>query len=174
MKMYKPLNMINRNYFAFGTGLILLVITIFIISCSQKNSGRSADEKAIREHIDRIVNAYMSRDSATVRATHSKQWRGFLSNSTHVLRGIGDYMKEALGSGIFNSDNPWRIVRYNMLEYDIVFHGETGIVNYVAEFFWEGETEKGSYKLRSIDIYGKEGGHWNQIASNIGPLPSEK
>lgn len=151
--------------------LAALIIALSTIITAQKTPHRADDEKAIRTHIDNIVRAYMAKDSVTVRKTHSKHWRGFLSNSTRVLRGIDDYMKEAVGSGIFDKTGPWHIVNYNMVDYDIVFNGNTGIVNYVAEFFWEGEGQKGSYKLRSIDIYGKEDGHWNQIASNIGPLP---
>lgn len=164
--------MIYKKYFLSATGFILLITTLVFVSCTQKNTDRKADEKAIREHIEQIVQAYIRKDSATVRATHSKQWRGFLSASTHPLRGIDDYMKEAIGSGIFDKNNSWRIVHYKMLEYDIIFHDQTGIVNYVAEFFWEDGNNKGSYKLRSIDIYGKENGHWNQIASHIGPMPS--
>lgn len=156
-----------------GIGIIIIFIALFIINAAQRPVNRADDENAIRAHIDKIVRAYMAKDSVTVRQTHSKNWRGFLSSTQKVLRGIDDYMNEAVGSGIFNKTNPWRIVNYRFIDYDIVFHENTGIVNYVSEMFWEGEGQKGSYKLRSIDIYGKENGHWNQIASNIGPLPEK-
>lgn len=154
-----------------GVGIIIIFIALFIINAAQRPINRADDEKAIRAHIDKIVRAYMGRDSATVRQTHSKNWRGFLSGTQKILRGIDDYMNEAKGSGIFNNTNTWRIVNYRFVDYDIVFHENTGIVNYVSEMFWEDGQNKGSYKLRSIDIYGKEDGHWNQVASNIGPLP---
>ena len=160
-----------KTTFIPGVGVIIVLVILYIINSSQRPVNRADDEKAIRNHIDNIVKAYMNKDSATVRKTHSKNWRGFLSRSTQVLRGIDDYMEAATAGGTFSKENTWHIVNYKMLDYDIYFHENTGIVNYVAEFFWEDGQDKGSYKLRSIDIYGKENGHWNQLASNIGPLP---
>jgi hypothetical protein len=160
-----------KTTFIPGIGIIILFLIIFFLNSCQQATNRADDEKAIRAHIDNIVKAYMNKDSVTVRNTHSKNWRGFLSQSTQVLRGINDYMDAAVGGGIFSKENTWHIVNYKMLDYDLYFHENTGIVNYVAEFFWEDGQNKGSYKLRSIDIYGKENGHWNQLASNIGPLP---
>jgi hypothetical protein len=157
-----------------GVGIIVIFITLFIINAAQRPTSRADDYTAISAHIDKIIRAYMARDSVTVRQTHSKKWRGFLSSSNKILRGIDDYMNEAVGSGIFDKKNSWRIVSYQFLDYDIVFHENTAIVNYISEMFWEDGDQKGSYKLRSIDIYGKENGHWNQVASNIGPLPDVK
>jgi hypothetical protein len=156
-----------------GIGIIVIFIMLFIINAAQRPTNRVDDYNAISAHIDKIFRAYIARDSVTVRQTHSKKWRGFLSGSNKILRGIDDYMNEAVGSGIFDKKNSWRIVSYQFLDYDIVFHENTAIVNYIAELFWEDGGQKGSYKLRSIDIYGKENGHWNQIASNIGPLPEK-
>jgi hypothetical protein len=172
LEFYRKYQVMPGKTTLYSAAIIAIILAAILCgSCANTTVNRADDEKAIKAHIDQIVRAYMGRDSATVRKTHSKKWRGFLSNSTHILRGIDDYMAEAIGSGIFNKENPWRIVNYKMLDFDIVFNDNTGIVNYIAEFYWEGETEKGSYKLRSIDIYGKENGHWNQVASNIGPLP---
>jgi hypothetical protein len=53
------------------------------------------------------------------------------------------------------------------------FYGETGVVSYIAELFWQSGEIKGSYKLRSVDVYAKEKGSWNQVASNIGPAPEK-
>jgi len=166
--------MTTKITFIPGLGIIVVLIILFILNTSQRPVNRADDEKAIRAHIDKIVRAYMAKDSVTVRQTHSKNWRGFLSSTQKVLRGIDDYMNEAVGSGIFDKKNTWRIVNYRFIDYDIVFHGNTGIVNYVSEMFWEDGDQKGSYKLRSIDIYARENGHWNQVASNIGPLPENK
>ena len=134
---------------------------------------RAKDEAAIRDHIDKIFQAYMRKDRKTVEVMHSKNWRGFLTNSNTILRGIGAYMKEADGQSHFDQKRPGRLVDYEFLDYDIWFHGDAAIVNYVAELFWESEGAKGSYKLRSIDIYGKEDGEWNQVASNICRLPED-
>lgn len=156
-----------------GIGIIVIFIALFIINAAQRPIYRADDYTAIAVHIDKIIRAYIARDSTTVRETHSKNWRGFLSSSRKILRGIDGYMKEAVGSGIFDKKNTWHLVSYQFLEYDIVFHENTAIVNYVTEMFWEDCELKGSYKLRSIDIYGKENGQWNQVASNIGPLPEK-
>jgi hypothetical protein len=163
-----------KTRFIPGIGIIIISAILFLFNSCQQATSRADDEKAIRTHIDNIVKAYMNKDSVTVRQTHSKNWRGFLSRSTQVLKGIDDYMAAAVAGGTFNKQNTWHIVNYKMLDYDIVFHENTGIVNYVAEFSWEDGEAKGSYKLRSIDIYGKENGHWNQLASNIGPLPTNE
>jgi hypothetical protein len=170
----KTNHMFTKTTFIPGIGIIVVLITLWIVISAQRPISRADDEKTIRAHIDKIVHAYMDRDSVTVRQTHSKNWRGFLSGSQKILRGIDDYMKEAAGSGIFDKSMSWKIVNYKMLDYDIVFHENTGVVNYVSEMFWEDGQNKGSYKLRSIDIYAKENGHWNQVASNIGPLPEKQ
>jgi hypothetical protein len=137
----------------------------------KEKSNHSNDEKAIRGHIDKIIQAYIKKDSATVRITHSDTWRGFLSYSDKILRGISDYMKEVDRQGTLNKLRTWHLVNYKMQDYDIVFNGKTAIVSYIAELFWEDGNAKGSYKLRSVDVYGKEKNKWIQIASNIGPLP---
>lgn len=144
------------------------------LASDDKKRDRSADEKAIRAHIDSIFQAYINKDREKVKATHSKNWRGFLSNSKTIIRGIDGYMATADGQGALNKQSPWRLVNYKFLDFDLVFYGDTGIVNYVAELFWQSGEDKGSYKLRSIDIYAKEKGEWNQVASNIGPLPEDR
>ena len=152
--------------------VLLLLAATGYSSYGQKPASHAKDEKLIRDHIDKIFMAYINKDTVTIRKTHSKNWRGFLSFSTTILRGIDAYMKDALPPDFFETNNQWRMVSYKMLDYDIVFHDQTGIVSYIAEIFWEDGKEKGSYKLRSVDVYGKENGEWNQIASNIGPLPT--
>lgn len=164
--------MFTKTYLIPGVGMLIVIITLFILNSAHRSPNRADDEKIIRSHIDQIVRAYINRDSVTVRKTHSKNWRGFLVWSVNIKRGIEDYMKEAVyNSPLFDKSTSWHLVNYKFHDFDIVFHENTGIVNYVSEMFWEDGKEKGSYKLRSIDIYGKENGEWNQIASNICSLP---
>lgn len=157
--------------------LLVFPITLFVsLGLAQSeiiNKDRAADEKAIRAHLDSIFRAYMRKDRDTVKATHSANWRGFLSNSTKILRGIDDYMTEVDGQGALNKQDAGRIAHYKMLDLDIVFYGDTGIVTYIAELSWDSPTWKGSYVLQSIDIYAKENGDWNQVASKIGPPPTK-
>lgn len=165
-----------RNWFL--AVLVLCLTGMLLINCNRDTGsasvGNKDDARKIRAHIDKIFQAYINKDRETVKSTHSVNWRGFLSNSDKILRGIDDYMKEADGQGALDKQSSWRLVGYKMLDYDIIFQGGNGIVCYIAELFWVNDAAKGSYKLRSIDIYGKEGGDWNQIASNIGPVPKRE
>lgn len=150
--------------------MLLILSTVYAFG---QAADRTADDKAIRTHIDKIIRAYTAKDRDTVKRTHSNNWRGFLSGSRTIIRGIDGYLSTVDGQGILNKENTWRLVDYKFVDYDIVFYGDTGVVSYIAEFFWRDGDSKGSYFLRSIDIYAKEKGAWNQVASNIGPLPEE-
>jgi len=161
----------NRRLFIASLIITFSLLTSSCIVTHNEQLNNSNEEKIIRNHIDKIFQAYIRKDSVTVRITHSNNWRGFLSYSNKILRGIDDYMKEVDRQGGLNRLNTWHLVNYKMQDYDIVLNGNTAIVSYIAELFWEDGNKKGSYKLRSIDIYGKEKSKWIQIASNIGPLP---
>jgi len=110
-----------RNSFS----LLVLTLTLFVSSGFAQsdilNKDRAADEKAVRAHIDAIFQAYMRKTGETVKATHSVNWRGFLSNSTKILRGIDSYMAEADGQGIFIKADPFHITDYKMLDFDMCF-----------------------------------------------------
>jgi hypothetical protein len=155
--------------------LLVFMLTLFVsLGFAQNeiiNKDRAADEKAVRAHIDKIFQAYIRKDRETVKATHSANWRGFLSNSTKILRGIDAYMTEVDGQGALNKQNPGHIAAYKMLDFDMVFYSNTAIVTYIAELTWDSPEWKGSYQLQSVDIYAKEKGVWNQVASKIGPPP---
>jgi predicted lipid-binding transport protein (Tim44 family) len=53
---------------------------------------RAADRAAIRAHIDRIFQAFIKKDSAELRATHARNWLGYLEGSREMIRGIEAYM----------------------------------------------------------------------------------
>lgn len=123
---------------------------------------RPADRDAIRAHIDSIFQAYMEKDRDMVRATHAENWRGFLTRSRTILRGIDEYMasaERALGG-------PGRIFDYEMTEFDVLFYGEVALVPYIADM----EVGIGEYRvdqtLRVLDVYTRIHGDWIQIASN--------
>jgi ketosteroid isomerase-like protein len=125
---------------------------------------RQVDRDAIREHIDTIFQAYIQKDRETIQATHSKEWRGFLSASRSTIKGIDEYMeaaKRALG-------RPGGIVDYEMLEFDVLFYGDMAVVPYVAAMDVEipGAKTPLKAKLRVLDIYAKQNGDWIQVASN--------
>ncbi len=131
--------------------------------------GREADAAAIRAHIDTIFKAYMARDRETIRATHSEDWRGFLSSSRSILKGIDNYMQAAETS----LTRPRRMVGYEMIEYDTYFHGDLAVVPYVAALDVEagGRPLPFRPKLRVFDLYAKRDGHWIQVGSDTAPHP---
>jgi len=82
---------------------LLSIVTLALLAAGPTEHAvtadrRPADEAAIRAHMDSIFAAYQQKDRAEVRRTHAADWRGFLSGSRGVLRGIDAYMREAEGA----------------------------------------------------------------------------
>lgn len=129
---------------------------------------RPEDRAEIRTHIDSIFKAYMEKDEEKVRATHADEWRGFLRASNSIVRGIDEYMREAL-PGL---KSPARLASYEMVDFDVVFYGDLAIVPYIAamEFQLPGDVRIRP-SIRVLDIYAKQGGHWIQVASQTATHP---
>jgi ketosteroid isomerase-like protein len=148
-----------------ATGLLL--ICCIIVSTALADD-RAADRAAIRKHIDVIFNAYIQKDRETVRRTHSADWRGFLTRSRTIIHGIDAYMAEA----DYSLKNPnGSMTAYRMLDYDISFHGDVAIINYIADVEGKQGDQTWKSKLRVLDVYEKRNGHWIQIASNTALHP---
>lgn len=147
--------------------LILTISTAFAFD-ETKNINRAADEKAVRETVVKIFDAFVKRDPDTIRALHSTNWRGFSGDK--VAKGIEEYMKNAR---IGDPKSPNGMYDYKFLDYDTVFYGETAVVSFVVELFFRNGEQTNSSKYRSLDIYAKENGNWTQVASNFISLPSE-
>ncbi len=132
-----------------------------------RGDGREADRKAIRDHIDNIFQAYIRKDRPTIRATHSADWRGFLTSSREIIRGIDQYMQtaERFLAG------PANLVSYKMRELDIFFYGDFAVVPYIADVELQSGDQKFSSTLRVLDIYSRQKGHWNQVASDVANHP---
>ncbi len=124
---------------------------------------RAADRDAIRAHIDSIFKAYIQKDCEKVRATHSREWRGFFQASRSIIRGIEDYQHEADRY----LDSPARITSYEMLEFDVLFYDEAlAVVPYIADMRVQMGDAEVPFKLRVLDIYAKSEGDWIQVASS--------
>src|SRR5271155_5795714 len=89
----------------------------------------SADRDAIRAHIDKIFQAYIQKNADVIRATHANEWTGFQSSSRTAIHGIDEYMKDV--QGFLHA--PVKMAGYKMLEFDVVFYGNVGIVTYIAD-----------------------------------------
>lgn len=128
---------------------------------------RQADRDAIRKDIDKIFQAYIQKDRETIRATHAKEWRGFLESSRKIIQGNDQYMQSA--DSYLKS--PGRLAAYKMLDFDVLFYGDVAMVPYIAEIQSEFQGQTSSGKLRVLDVYAKLGGKWTQIASDTGVHP---
>jgi ketosteroid isomerase-like protein len=123
---------------------------------------RQVDRDAIRNHIDKIFQAYIAKDAATIRATHAPAWIGFQSTSKTAIQGIDAYMKDV--DGYLNG--PVRMTAYKMLEFDVIFYGDVALIPYVADVTYTFPGGTVTQKLRIFDVYAKLDGAWNQVGSD--------
>lgn len=154
---------------AISLGLGLLSTGWFFFLGTAGSAGgetRREDREAIRAHIDQIFRAYVDGDEETVRRTHAENWRGYLSQSETTIRGIDEYMRNAKAA----LASPWRVKDYEMREFDVVFYGDLAVVPYIATMK-VGPQGGLQSTIRVLDVYRKEEGHWNQVASNVARHP---
>jgi ketosteroid isomerase-like protein len=123
---------------------------------------RQPDRDAIRNHIDKIFQAYSNKDAPTIRATHALAWIGFQSSSETAIHGIDAYMKDV--DSYLNG--PVRLAAYKMLEFDVIFYGDVALVPYVADVTYAFPGGTVTRKLRVFDVYAKLDGGWNQVGSD--------
>lgn len=132
---------------------------------------RSADAAAIRAHIESICQAFVDKDTAKLKATHGRNWRGFTPWSGHVIRGLDGYMNEAT----FDPGTPkgQGMVGFRLSDFDVVFYGDVGVASFVLDLDVVYGGEKGTQKLTLVDVYHKDPGGWIQVASNTSLHPDE-
>lgn len=122
-----------------------------------------ADKVRIRDHIDGLFRAFLRKDREAIRRGHTTDWLGFQVKSQTLVRGIDDYMKAAdTALATFEGTG------YEILDIDIQLHGGVAVVFYLAEY----RLKVGSIRLRSVDLYRREGSGWNQCGSNICVVPA--
>jgi len=149
--------------------LLLLAVAVFVASplwamqlSPVSGEKRQADRDAIRAHIDKIFQAYIHKDGDVIRATHATEWRGFNSSSKTEVRGIDRYMQDVEGY----LKGPVRMSAYKMLEFDVIFYGDTAMIPYVADVTYEFPGGSVTEKLRVLDVYAKLADGWNQVGSD--------
>ena len=123
---------------------------------------RAADREAIRAHIDRIFQAFIKKDVAELRATHERNWLGYLEGSRTMIRGVDQYMNY----NYVDPASPYGMKSYKMREFDMIFKGDAAFVCFTAEV--EANTPDGPAKrtLRIADFYTKQNGQWIQTGSD--------
>jgi ketosteroid isomerase-like protein len=130
-------------------------------------AGRDVDTRAIRTHIDSIFDAYRRGDRPTVRVTHAQDWLGFIRTSDGVVRGLDHYMRDA--DRILQSEVALR--EWEILDFDVRFHGDVGLVAYVARILSTHGERRIEARIRALDVYLKRHGEWEQVASNVSTHP---
>jgi ketosteroid isomerase-like protein len=136
--------------------------------------GRDADRAAIRAHIEAICQAFLDGDVATIHATHTEDWRGFLENSRTPIKGIDAYMR---ANGI-----PWPLpagaapraaksnpaAGFKVFDFDVHFYtADIAVVNFFVDFGQKaGDSFRTDTRYRIMDIYVRRKGAWNQAASH--------
>ena len=126
------------------------------------------DREQIVQHIHSIFQAFLQQDRDALRKTHTPDWTGFQGPSVKIERGIDAYMINAEKS-LQNLPG----TGYELLDTEIQLYGDMALVYYIARYDYRSqEGREGSIPLRSIDVYRRENGQWNQCGSHITPIPS--
>lgn len=148
-----------------------LVLGLWAAAQAPPRPDREADEQAIRREIESIFQAFIDKDREKLAATHGKNWRGYLTGSSTVIKGRDGYLRAAAGDGPMEPKGQG-MVGYKILEYDTVWYGDVAVVNFVADVHHrQGEAERTS-RLTLMDIYTKEDGRWMQVASQTSYHPA--
>jgi ketosteroid isomerase-like protein len=142
--------------------MLINVVALISTLGAAPQDDRKADREAIRAHIDSIFQAFIHKDAAALRATHEKNWLGYLEGSRTMIRGVDGYMDNSY----VDPSSPYGMKSYKMREFDMIFKGDAAFVCFVADV--EANTPKGpsSRALRICDFYTKQDGKWIQTGSD--------
>lgn len=127
-----------------------------------------SEEQMLIDHVHSIFQAFLDRDRDRLRALHTKDWVGFLGPSIGIERGISDYMVNAE-----RSLDSFRGTHYEIRDTEVQIHGNLALLFYVATYYYAGTADgaAGEIPLRSVDVFRREDGRWNQSASHISVIP---
>lgn len=156
----------STSVIAIGLAASIAAAAVVVLQAQ----GRSADESAIRAHIESIFDAFIAKDRDKIAATHGREWRGYLTGSRTVIKGRDGYMRAAVGDGPMGPKGQG-MVGYKILEYDTVWYDDVAVVNFVADVHHMRGTQPHTAKLTLMDIYAKEDGAWIQVASQTSNHP---
>src|SRR5437867_4702031 len=142
---------------------LLITLVFLAATCgAAPQDDRKADREAIRAHIDSIFQAFINKDVAALRATHHRNWLGYLEGSRTMIRGVDGYMDW----NTVDPKSPYGMKSYTMREFDMIFKGDAAFVCFVADV--ESNTPNGPFHraLRICDFYTKNDGKWIQSGSD--------
>lgn len=146
---------------------LAVIIALAPALAASPQDDRKSDRDAIRAHIDSIFQAFIKKDAAALRATHAKNWLGYLEGSTTMIRGVDGYMEW----NYVDPASPYGMKSYKMREFDMIFKGDAAFVCFVADV--ESNTPNGPSKraLRISDFYTRQDGQWIQTGSDTALHP---
>ena len=156
-----------------AVGLLIGASALAGAAYQSASTGRDADARAIRHEIERIFQAFIDKDRQALVDTHHRNWRGYLTGSRTVIKGVDAYMDASVGRGPMTARGQG-MVGYQIHEYDTVFYGDTAVVSFVAEVQNRWGSNTGTTKLTLIDVYVKEGSRWVQAASQTSLHPDSQ
>ena len=152
-------------------GWFLIAAWLLTMVAGVADENRSADRAAIRAQIDRIFQAFIHKDAAELRATHDRNWLGYLEGSGTVIRGIDAYM-EANSYGLASHD--YGMTGYKMREFDMIFEGDAAFVTFVADVEFRSPSGPSHRALRITDFYARRNGQWIQAGSDTDEHPDDR
>jgi ketosteroid isomerase-like protein len=129
-----------------------------------------ADEVAaeIRQHVETLFDAFLAKDSETLRNGRIDDWKGFQIPSTTLIRGVDRYMID-LEAALENLE----VIRYEFLDFEVDVHTDVALVYYVARDWLNTPDGEKTILVRALDVYGLQTDGWIQIGSNICLVPDE-
>ena len=147
----------------------LMIMMVVAATTGAGDEGASSDERRILAHIDNIFRAYLDQDREMIARLHTNDWIGFQGPSTRIERGLDAYMKNAE-----TSLRNFQGTGYEILDSEVQIFGDLALVWYVARYDYRSLADGsiGALQLRSVDVYRKEKGEWNQCGSHITAIPS--
>jgi hypothetical protein len=120
----------------------------------------------IRQHVERLFDAFLVKDSETLRNGRIEDWMGFQIPSTTLIRGVDRYMVD-LEVALENLE----VTRYEFLEFEVDVHTDVALVYYVARDWLSTPEGEKTILVRALDVYGLQQDGWIQIGSNICLVP---
>src|SRR5262245_45861449 len=153
-----------RNLRSLGLAGAMTTLATGAHAQTATTQDRASDAHAIRAHIESIFQAFVDKDRPALERTHGANWRGFTPWPESVIRGRDGYMQSATFPPDLQKGQG--MVGYRILDFDVVFYGDTAVVSFIAavDNAFGGETT--TQKLTLLDVYHKESGGWIQVASN--------
>jgi ketosteroid isomerase-like protein len=141
--------------------ILSALCALLFAQCAFAQDDRAADRAAIKAHIESIFQAFIDKDNAALKATHAKNWLGYLGDGPQMIKGIGDYMQ-------WNEQDPkqpYGMKSFKFREFDMIFKGDAAFVCFVADV--DSNTPAGAFQrtLRICDFYTKDNGKWIQSGS---------